>query len=42
MEKKCGNDIQTDDCDLMEISVMNKLVQDETTKIEGTAKNYSL
>ena len=41
-DKQCGNQIQSDECNFIKMSEMNKLVQDETAKIQGTANfNFS-
>ena len=35
--KQCGNESQSDECNFIKMSEMNKLVQEETFKIKGTA-----
>ena len=34
-EKKCGDHDHNEECDFMKILEMDKLIQDETTKIKG-------
>ena len=36
-DKRCGNKTQSDDCNLIKMTEMNNLVQNETAKIKGTA-----
>ena len=37
LEKTCGDTSQTDECDLMKKLQVNKLVQQQTKKIQGNA-----
>ena len=36
-EKRCGNGLQNENCNLIEISELTDLVKEETAKIQGCA-----